>query len=259
MDICYYTPDGERAEVYEFGHSCITEPKTILPYVRGTYLLHIVIRGVCHFCDFEAESGEAFLISKNKIHSFSVEPGYEHYWFGFDGDFAIEQLVRLGVPIDRHVKLAVQHFEYLAGLLKEAKSRANDNAGIAQSALYSTFPLLSVSNGAGKKESIAQSARRFMEYHYQKPITMEDVAQNSFVTEKYLCFKFKQAYGLPPKQYLLKVRMQRAAALLESTDFKIKEIAVSAGYSSQLAFSGSFKRFFGQSPVAYRETKKQNA
>jgi AraC-like DNA-binding protein len=54
--------------------------------------------------------------------------------------------------------------------------------------------------------------------------------------------------------YLLTRRLERAAALLRSTDRSVAEICFSVGLQSVGSFTTSFKRTYGMSPTAYRAT-----
>lgn len=253
MEVCYYAPDDSGFFIYEFGYSSLSAPKTIHPYVRNGYILHIVLEKTCRFCDFDVSEGEAFLIAKNKLHSFMVPLGYKHCWFVFDGEKAEETLRELNIPLDRHSHLKLKSFAYLKELLLYAKRQANENKEVAKSALCSVFPLLIAEEKKEQKQEIAEKAKRFMDGQYQRAFTMEDVAKHCFVSEKYLCSRFKEQYGIPPKQYLVSVRMKRAKKMLASGDFKVKEVAASVGYPSQLAFSGAFKKYFGQSPAYFMQ------
>ena len=64
--------------------------------------------------------------------------------------------------------------------------------------------------------------------------------------------QFKQAFGESPHQYLLTRRLERAAALLGSTDWSVADICYAVGARSVGSFTSSFVRMFGRPPLAYR-------
>lgn len=68
---------------------------------------------------------------------------------------------------------------------------------------------------------------------------------------------FREKMGLSPKQYQLKMRLDRAAKLLSDGDTRIADIAVQVGFKSAAAFSTAFAKAYGLSPVRYR--KRQTA
>ena len=251
--IHYYTCSPGSVQITEFAHSRPQKTTFISPYVRNVYLLHIVTKGVCRFCDFDAPAGSAFLISKNKLHSFSVEPEYEHYWFGFDGDGVAALFRQYNIQPNSHQLFRIRNFELLKVILENAMEQAENQVSAALCAFSAVFPLLIC--GENPEESpadIAIVAKNFMEKNYQSHITMEDVAGQVCVSEKYLCHRFKKAFQVTPQHYLLSLRIKKAERLLKTTDLKINEISTSVGYRSQLTFSYAFKNKTGYSPSLYR-------
>ncbi|MNL58409.1 Arabinose operon regulatory protein [compost metagenome] len=67
---------------------------------------------------------------------------------------------------------------------------------------------------------------------------------------------FKQKTGLSPKQYLLKMRLDKAKSLLTGT-LTIDQVASSVGFNDALYFSRQFRKFSGMSPSEYRSLLRQ--
>jgi AraC-like DNA-binding protein len=65
---------------------------------------------------------------------------------------------------------------------------------------------------------------------------------------------FRSAFGESPHAYLLTRRLERAAALLRTTDRSVTEICFAVGLQSLGSFTTSFSRTYGMSPTAYRAT-----
>jgi AraC-like DNA-binding protein len=63
---------------------------------------------------------------------------------------------------------------------------------------------------------------------------------------------FREAFGETPHQYLLTRRLERATALLRSTDRSVTDICFLVGLGSVGSFTTSFQRMFGMTPTAYR-------
>ena len=57
-------------------------------------------------------------------------------------------------------------------------------------------------------------------------------------------------------QYITRVRLTKAAAVLRTHSATLVEVATSVGYESEVAFSKAFKRYFGIAPGAYRQGKR---
>jgi AraC family transcriptional regulator len=64
--------------------------------------------------------------------------------------------------------------------------------------------------------------------------------------------QFKQATGLPPYQYVIMRRVERAQHLLRRGDLPLAEVAARAGFPDQSAFSRHFKRLLGVTPGQFR-------
>jgi methylphosphotriester-DNA--protein-cysteine methyltransferase len=65
--------------------------------------------------------------------------------------------------------------------------------------------------------------------------------------------QFKAATGLPPHQYVIRRRVERAKELLQAgTDLSLAEVALHAGFSDQSQFCHHFKRLVGVTPGRFR-------
>lgn len=71
----------------------------------------------------------------------------------------------------------------------------------------------------------------------------------------YFAWQFKRATGLPPHQYVIFRRIERAKRLLQTgDDISLADIALRAGFSDQSQFSYHFKRLMGVTPGQFRRT-----
>lgn len=255
--IRFFTSANRDIRVTEFGYSAPHKPRVVGPWVRDTYILHYILNDTCHFSGFDAVSGEAFLIAKDKLHSFSVQPGYRHYWIAFDGEAVSQILSKYDIPVQAHTHFQVAHREAAETILHATFKAAEEENGEAavHSALFALLPLLELKNApiTHPMDNRMHIVADFLETHYSSFITMEQVAKTVHLSEKYVCKCFKAQYGVPPQRYLLRVRMERAKSLLKTTDLQITEIAKSVGYASPLVFSTAFKQYAGVSPSLLRK------
>lgn len=253
-EIRFFSADRREVYVTEFGYSEPQRSKTVGPWVRGTYLLHYVLEGACQFGGVTVKAGEAFLIAKDVLHRFSVQPAYRHYWLAFDGRGVADLLSRHGIRLHSHTVFSVRAVAFVNAMLKEAFAAAATEKQAATAALHALLPLLEIRQNLQKAlpHNAVHDAAAFMQLHYPSAITMEQVAASVFLSEKYLCKRFSEAYGVPPQAYLMQVRMRRARQLLRETDLQIREIAKSVGYASVSVFSAAFKKAVGEPPGSYR-------
>ena len=75
------------------------------------------------------------------------------------------------------------------------------------------------------------------------------------VSEVYFRRLFKAQTGLSPTEYRTKLKLEKARQYLEYGDVSVREISEILGYSTVSHFIKQFKQFFGQTPVAYRNSK----
>src|SRR4051794_13871091 len=95
-------------------------------------------------------------------------------------------------------------------------------------------------------------ARDLADARYREPLRVEDLAAAAGLSRAHFSREFRRAFGEPPHAYLLTRRLERAAALLRTTDRSVAEICLAVGLQSIGSFTTSFKRAFGASPTAYR-------
>jgi AraC-like DNA-binding protein len=95
-------------------------------------------------------------------------------------------------------------------------------------------------------------ARDLIDVRYAEPLDLDALARAACVSRWHFVRSFRRAFGETPHQYLLTRRMERAAALLRTTDHAVAAICVEVGLSSVGSFTTSFKRVYGCTPTAYR-------
>jgi AraC-like DNA-binding protein len=95
-------------------------------------------------------------------------------------------------------------------------------------------------------------ARDLMDARYFEPLDVPALAAAARLSAAHFSREFRRAFGESPHQYLLTRRMERAAALLRTTDRSVADVCVSVGLSSVGSFTTTFGRTFGMSPTEYR-------
>ena len=95
-------------------------------------------------------------------------------------------------------------------------------------------------------------AKDLADARYFEPLGVDDLARAAGLSRAHFSREFRRAFGESPHAYLLTRRLERAAALLRSTDRPVADICLSVGLRSIGSFTTSFTRTFGVSPTAYR-------
>ena len=89
-------------------------------------------------------------------------------------------------------------------------------------------------------------------------VTVAELAAAANLSEFHFFRVFKEATGRSPIEYLNEYRCRRAAQRLEDTDADILGVALDCGFSSSGYFIRVFRRYYGQTPSAYRHKKVVN-
>lgn len=95
-------------------------------------------------------------------------------------------------------------------------------------------------------------ARDLADARYFDSLGVDDLARAAGLSRAHFSREFRRAFGESPHAYLLSRRLERAAALLRTTDRSVAEICLAVGLTSIGSFTTSFTRTFGTSPTAYR-------
>src|SRR5215216_4519101 len=97
-----------------------------------------------------------------------------------------------------------------------------------------------------------QRAKDLADARYFERLDVDDLAAAAGLSRAHFSREFRRAFGESPHAYLLTRRLERAAALLRTTDHSVAEICFSVGLQSVGSFTTSFTRTYGVSPTVYR-------
>lgn len=100
-------------------------------------------------------------------------------------------------------------------------------------------------------ENIIQ-LKNYIDLHLDEPLTMEKCNSITNLSTSQTIRSFKQAYGLPPYEYLSQRRIESAKVLLRGSMLSIHDISLQLGFSDQYYFTKYFKKKCGISPKDFR-------
>jgi AraC-like DNA-binding protein len=104
-----------------------------------------------------------------------------------------------------------------------------------------------------RHSSALRKAERFIWENYTRKISLQKIAEASGLSAPYFSTIFKDEMGENLSNYLNRLRVEKAAAMLAETELTLNEIALACGFEDQSWFSKIFKNFTGSSPGKYRE------
>jgi AraC-like DNA-binding protein len=110
-------------------------------------------------------------------------------------------------------------------------------------------------SGRSQRSAVAKLLQ-FIETNLHRPLTLEELADHIHVTPNYLCRMFKRETGASPRQYVQRLRMEKAMERLVYTEETVYAIAEQLGYESASYFSRVFRAEQGVPPSVFRALEK---
>lgn len=261
--------------LYQYGWEQCSPLHSFGPFVRNHYLFHYVISGygsldstdqggVSHM--HYLSPGQGFMICPGQINTYLAdeENPWKYVWLEFDGLRAGEYVDRAGLglsqPIYRPQSLAQGEAVGSTMLYIAEHPEASALHLVGHLCLFLDRLIQSSSTrrdlrGSQLKDFYIQEAINFMEQNYNREVTVEEIADACRLNRSYFSKLFKECVGCPPQEFLIRLRLTRAADQLKGTNSSIGVIAAQCGYPNQLHFSRAFKKRYGLSP---REWRVQN-
>ena len=90
------------------------------------------------------------------------------------------------------------------------------------------------------------------EANVEREISVAQMAARLFLSPAHFARGWKREFGVPPAAYLRRLKLERARALLETSDQSVGHIAREIGFKSAAHFSRSFRQLYGVSPLQFR-------
>lgn len=99
------------------------------------------------------------------------------------------------------------------------------------------------------KKYVVEQVVSYFEDHYSEKISLDTIAENTYMSPFYISRVFKSETGDTPIHHLIKIRLEKAMELLKTEEnVNIQEVAARVGYDDAYHFSKLFKKHFGMSP-----------
>lgn len=102
---------------------------------------------------------------------------------------------------------------------------------------------------------LVKKAKDIFDANYDQSMEPNYISKQLGVSTNHLVRSFKQHSGLTPSQYITKLRVGRAAELLEQEDINILEIACITGFKNLSNFYKCFRGEFGHTPNKHRKSR----
>ncbi len=173
---------------------------------------------------------------------------------GYDDFIYIQKALRMHVKDYLLKPVSENDFNRLMNELKEVLETRVKTNEIRTWQDNNNDKLKSIDAGDNSYSEKIKDARKYIKEHFSDPaLSLGETADHIHVSAPYLSKKFKEETGDSFGDYLQRLRLSKALALLADGDAPIYEIAFECGYSSQHYFSTAFKKELNISPADYRK------
>ncbi|MEU9979034.1 AraC family transcriptional regulator [Streptomyces sp. NPDC051014] len=100
--------------------------------------------------------------------------------------------------------------------------------------------------------STRKAIEKYADDHITGRPTVADLAAVAGLSPDYFTRTFRKTFGMPPREWLVRRRIEHAAVLLDESGKSIAQVATAYGYQDGFLFSRQFKTVMGVPPQAYR-------
>ncbi len=97
-----------------------------------------------------------------------------------------------------------------------------------------------------------QRVADYIESHLNDKITVADLAELVSLSRFHFIRAFKKAVGIPPHQFIMRRRVDRAKEMLTEGDFSVTEVALGTGFNGLTQLTRVFRQVVGVTPTAFR-------
>lgn len=109
------------------------------------------------------------------------------------------------------------------------------------------------SSTSTKRDDRIKQMFSFIFQHFSEPISIKEIAQSGFCSERECYRLFKQCLHMTPNEYLNNYRLQKACDKLQKSHDSITDIGHSCGFTNSSYFGRIFKEHLGCTPSTYRK------
>ncbi|QHW31180.1 AraC family transcriptional regulator [Paenibacillus rhizovicinus] len=258
------------------------EPEHTHNFIELVYILHGSGIQRINEHSYNVRRGDFIWMNVGDRHSFQAEKGTQYMNILIEADFLSEQLTSLGPDggffshrmfqefqhsLQRsfhHIRFQGKSILELEELLESMYSEytAKKNGYRAMLRGYTTLLLASAfrrmqdnfeHESAIDFHDLLPKLLSYIEQHYASPITLRDLARESYYSPQYISKTFKLYCGYTFTEYVQEVRLREAKRMLLESGECAVAIGKSVGYHDKSQFYKLFKQYYGLTPLQLRE------
>lgn len=245
-----YPPAGHPAD-----HAFTWEHGRVL----GGWQVVLIVKGAGVFDAQPVRAGDVIVVVPGRWHRYRPlrRTGWTELWVELGGD-VLARLAEKGVlPAECRVMRPAKGAEMadaMRALHREIKESGGERpAELASLAVRMLGVLAERKKEVGTRlQRAVKRAERLLAERLTSPPSMPALARELGVN--YASFRrlFAKRTGMPPRQYAMRLRLERAQRMIGATPLTLEAIAEQLGFSSAFHLSAAFKAHFGVSPTTWR-------
>lgn len=254
MKLIYFS-GSEEVDLHPLlvGHYQCPSLNKFGPHVRHYHIIHFVLNGAGTLINARGthpvSKGEMFIIrpEENTTYIADKDEPWEYVWMGFSGKRTSlfdnsPDVFKTPAELDRKL------YEYV--------KRGDKSPEIFLSILYELIYHIFDTDDNEPRDERIRHVHRYIKYNYMDRITIDTLATEFGFERSYLYRIFKQRYGIGPKEYLTRIRLENAKDLL-ARGYSVAECAYMVGYSDAFSLSKAYKKHYGTSPSQDKITTRK--
>lgn len=209
---------------------------------------------------FSVAAGDFVLIQPGKLHRTGGEHGTRTL-INFTEDFLARyfsaEMIQALLTCFAHMKLVPEEgcHQRCTQLLKSLTQCDEDG----EFALLLGMLLVELGKSPAPeiKDGFVGNIVSYINHNYARITSLEQIADNFFISKYHLCRIFKTAMKITVVDYLTQIRIKNARQLLEHSNQDIGQIAQSCGFHSAAYFCNLYRKITGESPSEFRKKRRE--
>lgn len=257
-----FRPGGTPSANIPLGARSVGHYRLVRPYAEAPVVKHFVQafwgvagRGIFVINGEERllNPGECAVYLPGMEHNLRIAgDAWEYRWWTMDGPLAGELAKQFGITADifKVGPAPVQLFDQLRAAIQDISPSGERTASVLA---YQMLARISPSAQSIPSDPVISQVLRMIHRKCADPaLGVDSVARTLHLHRSTLSRQFKRIVGMPPVEYIVKLRVQNAMSLLKTSAMSIAEISRQCGYDNPNYFCRLIQTRTGQSPRQFR-------
>lgn len=183
---------------------------------------------------------------------YALDAEWEYCWWTMDGPLAASVTSSLGLLADVY-DAGPAPLDLLRRLASTIRNQSEAAERQASAIAYQLLTLAASGRRDEAEDRRVSEAVRIIHSEWNQPqLCVKQLADRLHLHRSSLARRFEAAVGIPPVNYLIRLRVQNALSMLKQTEKSIAEVAAFCGYNDPNYFARLIRRYTGLSPRGFR-------